>query len=190
MVRKILIVVMFFLIIWFIGLVMFSYQINNFDINMVKKTDAIVVLTGGRHRLAVAFALLNKGMSNRLFISGVQKDISMKDLEKRYNMKLHDGRQVTLDKVATNTFENARETLLWVEKQKIKSIRLVTSNYHILRSLVEFERWNNDVEIILHPVFSEKVNALWWKSMDSFSFLVREFNKFLFAVIRAKVWRV
>ena len=56
MVRKILIVVMFFLIIWFIGLVMFSYQINNFDINMVKKTDAIVVLTGGRHRLPVAFA--------------------------------------------------------------------------------------------------------------------------------------
>ena len=150
----------------------------------------IVVLTGGRHRLSVAFSLLNNRVAERLFISGVQKDISIKDLERRYGVELYNKRDITLDKVATNTFENARETSLWIKKKNIKSIRLVTSNYHILRSLVEFERWNNDVEIVLHPVFSEKVNMKWWGSLDSFSFLAREYNKFLFALIRAKVFSV
>jgi len=186
--RKIFFGVVVFLIIWFLGLIVFSYKISNLAMNNTQKTDAIVVLTGGRHRLAEAFALLNKGMSNRLFISGVQKDISMEDLKKRYGVQLYDAHEVTLDKVGTNTFENARETSLWMKRQKIKSIRLVTSNYHILRSLVEFKRWNNNVEIILHPVFSEKVNTLWWTSIDGFSFLAREYNKFLFALVRAKVY--
>ena len=188
--RKIFIQLISLPVIWFIGLVCFSYKISNFEINASQKTDAIVVLTGGRHRLAVAFNLLNKGLSDRLFISGVQKDISMKDLEKRYGATQYAGRKITLDKVATNTFENARETSLWIKKQDIKSIRLVTSNYHVLRSLVEFERWNSDVEIILHPVFSEKVKSSWWKSFDSFAFLAREYNKFLFALVRAKISKV
>ena len=77
-----------------------------------------------------------------------------------------------------------------MKKQNIKSIRLVTSNYHILRSLVEFERWNNDAEIVLHPVFSEKIASSWWKSVDSFCFLAREYNKLLYALVRAKFCNV
>ena len=177
-------------LLWICGLVFFTYRINHFPIDKESKTDAIVVLTGGRHRLVEAIKLFNDGMSDKLFISGVQKNISLKDLERKNAIKVSDGDRITLDKVATNTFENARETSLWIKQQNIKSIRLVTSNYHILRSVVEFRRWNKNVSIILHPVYSEKVSALWWKSVDSFWFLAEEYNKFLVAYVRALVYHV
>lgn len=175
---------------WFVGLMVFNYQINQMTADETKKTEAIVVLTGGRHRLSEAMRLLNAGMSNKLFVSGVQKDISIKDLEAMNEIKLQSDKEIILDKIATNTFENARETSLWIKEQDIKSIRLVTSNYHMFRSLVEFRRWNKKTEIVLHPVFSEKVSTSWWQSFDSFYFLACEYNKFLAAWVRAFVWRV
>lgn len=175
---------------WLAGLAVFNYKINHFEIDTQSKTDAIVVLTGGRHRLSEAVKLLNDGVSERLFISGVQKDVSLTELEKRDDITIKTGREITLDKIASNTFENARETCLWIEKHNIRSIRLVTSNYHILRSLVEFRRWNKQVKIVLHPVFSENVSSSWWRSFYSFYFLAQEYNKFLFAQIRALVCNV
>ncbi len=55
---------------WFGGLIVFDYAINHFPADYNTKTDAIVVLTGGRHRLAESFKLLNDGLADRLFISG------------------------------------------------------------------------------------------------------------------------
>lgn len=175
---------------WLAGLAAFNYKINHFEIDTQTKTDAIVVLTGGRHRLSEAVELLNNGISERLFISGVQKNISLNELERRDDITIKTGREITLDKIASNTFENARETCLWIEKHNIRSIRLVTSNYHLLRSLVEFRRWNKQVKIVLHPVFSEKVSSIWYKSFYSFYFLAQEYNKFLFAWARAMVCNV
>ena len=173
------------LLLWFCGLMIFDYKINHFVIDKETKTDAVVVLTGGRNRLAEGVKLLNSGLSDRLFVSGVQKNISLKELERRADITVKTDREITLDKVASNTFENARETNQWIEKQKLKSIRLVTSNYHLLRSLVEFRRWNKRVKIVLHPVYSEKVATSWFKSLDSFCFIAREYNKFLAAQLRA-----
>ena len=188
--KKICFIVLCLVMLWLGGLAFFVYHINHFSMDTKSRTDAIVVLTGGRHRLAEAIRLLNEGMSDKLFISGVQKNISLRDLEKKNAIKAFAGDKITLDKVATNTFENARETSLWIEKQNIRSIRLVTSNYHILRSVVEFRRWNKNVKIILHPVYSEKISASWWKSIDSFWFLAQEYNKFLVAYVRALVYHV
>ena len=175
---------------WFVGLILFDYKINHLSVDDNKKTDAIVILTGGRHRLEKAIELLNKGVSDKLFVSGVQKNISLSELEKRTGLKVASDREIVLDKVASNTFENARETNEWIKKHHIKSIRLVTSNYHILRSLTEIRRLNKDVEIIVHPVFSEKVASSWWKSFYSFYFLAQEYNKFLAAYVRAIFFRV
>jgi len=189
--RKLVIIIMAIIpMMWLVGLVVFDYKINNFYIDKTTKTDAVVVLTGGRHRLAEAVGLLNDGMAEILFVSGVQKDISLQELDKRYEIQPDVMKKIVLDRVASNTFENARETNEWIKKEQIKSIRLVTSNYHILRSLVEFRRWNKEIKIVLHPVFSEKVATSWWKSVYSFYFLAQEYNKFLFAKIRAMVCNV
>ena len=175
---------------WLGGLICFDYKINHLTQDVTTKTDAIVVLTGGRHRLSEAASLLNQGMSERLFISGVPANVSLNALKKRGDIKIFTHKEITLDKIATNTFENARETSNWIKENNIQSIRLVTSNYHLFRSLVEFRRWNHDVKIILHPVYSEKVATSWWKSLDSFYFLASEYNKFLFAFVRAMCFNV
>lgn len=188
--KKIGLFVFILLVAWLCGLGMFTYKINHLPIDEKTKTDAIVVLTGGRHRLAEAITLLNEGYSDKLFISGVQKNASLQDLEKRNAVKAFAAQKVTLDKIAANTFENARETNLWMKKEGIRSVRLVTSNYHVFRSLVEFRRWNRDIKIIPHPVFSEKIAVAWWKNFDSFYFLAQEYNKFLVACVRAFVYRV
>ena len=183
-------IVIFIVSLWFVGLMFFDYKINHIAVDSHTKTDAIVVLTGGRHRLSEAIRLLNVGMSDKLFISGVSKNVSLEALEKHNGVSVAAEGHITLDKIATNTFENARETSLWIIQEKIKSIRLVTSNYHLYRSLVEFKRWNKQVKIVLHPVYSEKVATSWWKSVDSFVFLASEYNKFLFAFMRAMCFNV
>lgn len=43
------------------------------------------------------------------------------------------------------------------EKNNIRSIRLVTSNYHMPRSMAEFRANNREVTILAHPVYSERV---------------------------------
>ena len=180
----------FAILFWLGGLVFFDYTINHFKVDNVTKTDAIVVLTGGRHRLEEAVRLLNEGVSDKLFISGVEKNVSLKEIKKREDIDVTTNREITLDKVATNTFENAREASNWISKENLRSIRLVTSNYHLWRSLIEFRRWNKEIKIVLHPVFSEQISTAWWKSLDSFCFLAAEYNKFLFATVRAFVCRV
>ncbi len=186
--KKIFSVAIFLLIaLWFGGLTVFNYKINHIKPHHQEKAEAIIVLTGGRHRLTEAVHLLNSGAADKLFISGVQKKISLRDLEKKNAIKFKDNRKIILDRIATNTFENARETSNWIKEKNIKSIILVTSNYHIFRSLVEFRRLNKEIEILLHPVYSEKISPSWWKSFDNFCFLANEYNKFLVAWLRAVV---
>lgn len=184
MTKKQLIFVFFLVLLWFAGFVAFNHRINHFKIEDDVKADAVVVLTGGRNRLSEAVKLLNAGKAEKLFISGVDKDTSLKALQKRKDVEIFNSKSVTLDKKSTNTVENAMEAAQWVKKQKIRSIYLVTSNYHMPRSMVEFRYYSPKLEIISYPVFSEKVDKKWWKSRHSFMLLAGEYNKFLYVLVR------
>ena len=71
----------------------------------------------------------------------------------------------------------------WVKENKIKSIYLVTSNYHMPRSMAEFSYYNPKLEIVAYPVFSDKVSKKWWKSWRTFTLLAGEYNKFLYVLL-------
>ena len=162
----------FIICIWSAGLFLFANKINSYGIDNNSLTDAIVVLTGGRNRIAVGVELLENSFSDKLFISGVSKNVKLEDLEKKIN-------KIEIGYKASNTIENAREVLDWIVANNINSIRLVTSNYHILRSLEEFKAHNNNVTIIPHPVYSPNVSKEWWKNWGTFRLLFMEYNKFL-----------
>ena len=94
----------------------------------------------------------------------------------------NDENKIELGRKAKNTIENAIETEEWIRKNNIKSIRLVTSSYHIPRSMQEFIIYvtkENDLEVILNPIYSPNVNHNWWKSWGTFRLLIMEYNKFL-----------
>jgi uncharacterized SAM-binding protein YcdF (DUF218 family) len=63
---------------------------------------------------------------------------------------------------------------------------VVTSDFHIRRSLLEIRRVAPDLVLVPHPVFSERVRPeLWWRDLASARILSKEFNKLI--VVWSKV---
>ncbi|MDD7313688.1 MAG: YdcF family protein [bacterium] len=188
MIKKILfygiVISCFLLTIGFFG---FIRTITHFKTPDDKKTDAIIVLTGGRNRIQIASTLLAQHKADKLFISGVGKDISLSDISQTQHLIFEHPQDIDIGHEASNTVGNALETKDWVKKNNIKSIRLVTSNYHIPRSLLEFKEQNPALDIVIHPVYSEKIQKKWWTSWQTFSLLFKEYNKFLYVYLRNKL---
>lgn len=172
---------------WFTGFAAFAGKINDYQTDETTKTDAIVVLTGGRNRISEAVRLWDKGLADKLFISGVEKNTSLDAISKRQAVTFTRRKGILLDRKSTNTIENAIETQLWMEQNDIKSIRLVTSNYHMPRSIEEFYFQNPDMKIIVHPVYSDFVAKEWWKSARSFYLIASEYNKFLYVWLARRI---
>ena len=183
-----LVVVAIFIVLWLGGFIYFAQRINKYEIDNDTYTDAVIALTGGRHRIAEAVKILNQGKAKHLFISGVGRKISWEDIKNAQNLKIKNDADVTIGYKAKNTIGNAQETIDWVHKNKIDSIRLVTSNYHVERSLVEFGVKDKKLRIIPHPVFSEKVCKKWWRNWHTFLLIFEEYNKFLYVYFRSNVW--
>lgn len=166
---------------WAVGLVVFAEGVIRQTVPDDQPTDAIVVLTGEDNRLRASVDLLKAGLSDRLFISGVHNDVHTDQL-----VRLLDTEPSSLDccievgYVARNTRGNAWETADWIDVEEIGSIRLVTSNYHMPRSLLEFRRAIPHIDIVPHPIDSELVAMdPWYDSLASVSLMAREFTKYL-----------
>ncbi|MBP5352292.1 MAG: YdcF family protein, partial [Alphaproteobacteria bacterium] len=132
---------------WLAGLFFFGWKIQSYTQDKTTPTDAIVVLTGGRNRIHEAIELLNTGLASKLFISGVPQNIQVGDIERVAGIKADVEEQVELGRQATNTIENAQEVADWCRQNGIKSIRLVTSNYHIPRSIADLNSHNLDLQV-------------------------------------------
>ena len=146
-------------------------------------TDAIVVLTGGRLRLEAGLALLEDGKAKKLFISGVNPRVDRDVLLRALG---HDPEReaccIVLGREADNTFGNARETAAWMHDEGYRSLRLVTSWYHMRRSLLEFGRAMPRIAIVAHPVFAQHVDPEgWWGSHGAIAIVVGEYHKYLAA---------
>ena len=180
-------VILAFFLLWFGGFLYFCHRINHYPKDEVTKTDAIVVLTGGRNRIKEALRLLDAGLSDKLLISGVEKNISLEEISQEQHLQIPAKGDVQLENNSTNTVENAKESDEWIRKNNISSIRLVTSKYHTPRSLEEFYSKNPALKIIPHPVFSNFVRKRWWRSFHSFYLIASEYNKFLYVFLARRL---
>ncbi len=172
---------------WFAGLVWFTGQIPGRVHDRTSKSDAIVVLTGGSERVATGIDLLARHRGKKLFVSGVYHGTEVSrllELSKRAPDELECC--VALGYTAGDTVGNARETARWMERQGYGSMRLVTANYHMPRSLLVFRRAMPEVTIIPHPVFPDRVKvAHWWQWPGTASLLAEEYTKYLITLVRA-----
>lgn len=172
-------------IVWAGGFLAFQQKINSYQVDESTVTDAIVVLTGGKNRIAEALRLYNKGLAPVLIISGVGHNVTLPQIEKENHTPVSRLPQhVFLGDEATNTIENAIEVREVIRRKNINSVRLVTSFYHLPRSALEILARNPDLKILHHPVFSENVSLKWWKRPGSFYLVVSEYSKFLFVYIK------
>lgn len=172
-------------VLWIGGFIIFDAYIRNYKIDRKTKTDAIAVLTGGRNRIAEALEMYNIGLSHQLIISGVGHNVTLEQLEKQNNTQIRAGQgDIMLGDQAKNTIENAIEVNEIIRRKNIRSLRLITSFYHMPRSEQEIWARNHDITIIPHPVFSPYVSEKWWKSWRSFLLISSEYHKFVYVYVK------
>ncbi len=123
-------------------------------------------------------ALLADGKGKRLLIAGADPSVRKSDLVRRLGgkQKLFDC-CVDLGSESVDTRSNAEEAKRWIERRHYKSVRLVTSDWHMRRARYEFNRQlGQEVTIIPDAVRTE----------PNFMTLFGEYNKYLLR--RISVW--
>lgn len=106
-----------------------------------ERTDAVVVLTGGTGRVMRGVEVLRDGYAERLFVSGVDKEVKPHEFAVEYKVRSAlMACCVTLGFEAVDTRGNGAETAAWVQAQRIGSIRLVTNDWHMRRAVLELRR--------------------------------------------------
>jgi uncharacterized SAM-binding protein YcdF (DUF218 family) len=133
------------------------------------RTDAIVVPTGAQGRIARGIDLLAHKSAKRMLITGVDRRVKPAELADAQHVSLKVmACCVDLGREASDTRSNADETTAWVWRNKYKSVRLVTSDWHMQ---FELERALGDTATVLPDAV---------RSDASLAVLLREYNKYLF----------
>ncbi len=163
---------------WIIGFGVFCLYSLSLKYASKQSADAIVVLTGGEDRITTAVDLLKKSHADYLLISGVNKKVSLSDFDKLIDPEIR--AKITLGYQATNTRENAQETAQWIKGKAIQSVLLVTSFYHMPRSIFEMLSAAPHLTIIPHPVFPKRFeNSVDWIKTRSAWLLFVEYHKLI-----------
>jgi len=128
------------------------------------KYGAIVVLTGGRGRALTGLELLRGGAAKVLIISGVDEDADIDSIFPS-GVSKKERSLIALEKSSKSTYENALEVRELFLKKGLDSMLLITSEYHMQRAMLVFERvMPRSVNIKEYPVESPVFNAdRWWE---------------------------
>jgi uncharacterized SAM-binding protein YcdF (DUF218 family) len=137
----------------------------------VIEQEAIVVLTGEKRRIPRAMELLRNRKSPRLIISGTGRKTNLTELmnvqsEGSGNVQ-EIWKRIWLESESTSTIENARESAEIFSKEKIARVILMTSDFHMVRSIKLFRHFAPQTDCIAFPVFSD-VGELFFGRAESF----------------------
>lgn len=177
--------------IWCGGLFLFANSVPQAPADATERTDAIVVLTGGSGRVRTGLDLLLANRADRLFVSGVYHGVDVNQLLAVMKQRPDDiANRIGIGN-AVDTIQNAAETAAWMQANGLKSLRLVTSAYHMPRSMLEFANAMPDVKIVPHPVFPVHVKSGdWWAWPGTAALTIGEYSKFIAAWLRHQMQRL
>lgn len=161
--------------IWCLSFGFFIIDAVSFKEIAQEQCDNVVVLTGGKNRIRHALQSIKTNQPKNIFISGVYAKTTLNDIlgeeENREDVNF------ILGKKAKNTFENADEIDNWVKINGVEKIVLITSDYHMRRSILALTHKNKNVKII--PCASKsKFNFYFFK------ICVKEFHKTIYVYLK------
>lgn len=166
------------LLIYALGFVVFAFTLGKPARADAPPTDAAVVLTGGPGRIDHAVDVLRDRKAQRLLVAGVDPAVTKPDLERRIaGSKKWLECCVDLGSESVDTRSNAEEADRWLARHRYKSLRLITSDWHMRRARYEFEK-------ILGKKYTLVTDAV--RTEPSFVTLFGEYNKYLLR--RLAVW--
>jgi len=134
-------------------------------------TDGIVVMTGGRGRVERGLQLLAEKRAKRLLISGVDRRVRPHELAIEFGASpaLIDC-CVDLGHESVDTRSNGLEAAGWIARRRYRSVRLVTSDWHMARARYDLESAVGEGPLIVADAVRTEPGLV-----D----LVREYNKYL-----------
>ncbi|MFD7521768.1 YdcF family protein [Paenibacillus chitinolyticus] len=148
------------------------------------KSDVILVLSGDRgERTEKGAELYKNGVAPTLMFSGgeVYRNNRMADLMKEHAKELGVPEQaIVLEDRADSTYENAVFSKTIIEKHAFKSVTVVSSDYHMRRVKLLFDRAFKDSGIQLHYVAAPDKNFTprkWWGNNKSLMVTFTEYLK-------------
>jgi uncharacterized SAM-binding protein YcdF (DUF218 family) len=173
------------------GFCMFARTVAHYAASPNDRGEAIVVLTGGELRLVAGASLLMEKRGARLLISGVNPHTQPESLQRISGLP-HELFSCCVDiDFAATTMDNAEQTKIWARKHRFKKVIVVTSSYHMPRSLIELERVMPDAVLVPHPVVPHRLNIeRWWTDTYTARVLLWEYMKFLPSAARYGFTRV
>ncbi|MFY7745552.1 MAG: YdcF family protein [Erythrobacter sp.] len=125
---------------WVIGFLWFVVALPRPALEPVK-TDAVIVPTGGAGRIARGLEVLDKGLAEKMLVSGVDPEVKPGEFAAEFGVSPQQiACCITLGHDAVDTRSNASETAIWVAQNEVRSLRLVTTDWHMRRTAGELAR--------------------------------------------------
>lgn len=163
---------------WLGGLIKYAVSAQNIHAEkQTLKTNAVIVLTGGNHRIQTGLELFASAAAPNLYITGVFENTSKEDILRfAPTGATLPPCCLELGHEARSTKENAAEVKEWLRGKQFHSIRLVTSPYHMERALLEFKAAMPEVTFITHPVTKPDREPNSWPFWE---IVISEYHKYL-----------
>ena len=161
--------------------IIFLQQIAYEEVIYNNSSDGIAVLTGGKGRISLGLSLYQKNRNLQLIISGVDKKVSYKSI---IPDSLNNEVNITIDKDSESTFQNAKVINSWIVKNKLKNVTVITSYYHMPRSMLLMQALNPVIKFYAYPVkknYSKKTSFK--ENILYYLFLIEEYIKYLISYI-------
>jgi uncharacterized SAM-binding protein YcdF (DUF218 family) len=165
-------------LIYMLGFIFFALTLGRPASSDSEPAEAAVVLTGGSGRIEHALDVLSDHKAKRLLVSGADPSVTKADIARR----IEGSRQllaccVDLGSESVDTRSNAEEAGRWLARHNFKSVRLITSDWHMRRARYEFHK-------VLGGKYRIVTDAV--RSEPSFLTLFGEYNKYVLR--RLAVW--
>jgi len=148
-----------------------------------RDAEAVVVLTGGANRISAGLKLLRENHGRRLLISGVSATTTRSDLGRILNDNIMMfGCCIDLDREARDTRGNAFQTAEWVRLHRFQKILLVTSSYHMPRSLMLLQEAMPNVDVVAVPILPPEWDKESVLDLAMSPIVMREYAKYRIAM--------
>ncbi|WP_051220453.1 YdcF family protein [Jeotgalicoccus marinus] len=158
-------------------LVVFTESLNHSKTDTPKQADVIIMLGGGdKGRMQKAAELYHDNYADYVIISPVRKHIYPQTIEFATELGIPES-AIIEEHDATSTYTNATETLKLMDEYEFDSALVVTSDYHLKRSKMIYDRVNNnkfDLSYISAPNTDGKE---WHERGNTMSLWFSEFYK-------------
>ena len=157
------------LLAWALGFAWFSLTLP--QPHSGGKTDGVIVLTGGEGRVARGLEALRKGWAQQLLVSGVDREVKPREFAALYHVSAAQmACCVTLGFESVDTRSNAREAARWIAANKFRSVRLITTDWHMQRAAYELSLMQPKGVVVLRDAVV---------SQPGFETLFTEYHKLL-----------